>query len=125
MATGRQALAGQGHAAGPQAGLPPHPQRHHVGQEPAELSSIGRFKPKVHHEHTVLIGVRNLDAHEKEIVRESQVHVFTMKDIDRQGMASIAEQALQLGGSGYRGHSRLCSTWTSAIPQLHQESGRR
>jgi arginase len=70
-----------------------------LGQEPAELSNIGRFKPKVRHEHTVLIGVRNLDQREKELVRESHVHVFTMKDIDRQGMAAIAEQALQLAGS--------------------------
>jgi arginase len=70
-----------------------------LGQEPAELSSIGRFKPKVRHDHTVLIGVRNLDQREKELVRESHVHVFTMKDIDRQGMAAVAEQALQLAGS--------------------------
>src|SRR6478752_3441483 len=27
-----------------------------LGQEPAELAGIGRFKPKVRHEHTVLIG---------------------------------------------------------------------
>jgi arginase len=70
-----------------------------LGQEPAELASIGRFKPKVRHEHTVLLGVRNLDQREKELVRESRVHVFTMKDIDRQGIAAIAEQAIELAGS--------------------------
>ena len=42
--------------------------------------------------HTVLIGVRNLDEREKAAVRDSNVHVFTMKDIDRQGIAAVMEQ---------------------------------
>ena len=50
-------------------------------------SSIGGFSPKVLPAHTVLIGVRNLDEREKVAVRDSGVHVFTMKDIDRQGIA--------------------------------------
>ena len=65
--------------------------------------SNGRFKPKVRQDHTVLIGVRNLDRREKDLVRESRVHVFTMKDIDRQGMAAIVEQALQLAGADTAG----------------------
>jgi arginase len=69
-----------------------------LGSEPAELSRIGGFSPKVLPEHTVLIGIRNLDEREKEIVRDSRVHVFTMKDIDRSGIASVVEQALALAG---------------------------
>ena len=42
-----------------------------LGPEPAELSRIGGFSPKVAPEHTVLIGIRNLDEREKEIVRDS------------------------------------------------------
>jgi arginase len=74
-----------------------------LGSEPAELSRIGGFSPKVAPEHTVLIGIRNLDAREKEIVRASAAHVFTMKDIDRSGIASIVEQALALAGHGTGG----------------------
>jgi arginase len=70
-----------------------------LGPEPAELSRIGGFSPKVLPHHTVLIGIRNLDDREKEIVRGSGVHVFTMKDIDRAGIASVAEQALALAGA--------------------------
>jgi len=70
-----------------------------LGQEPAELANIGRFRPKVRHDHTVLVGVRNLDQREKDLVRESGVHVFTMKDIDRRGIAVIAEQAIELAGA--------------------------
>lgn len=74
-----------------------------LGPEPAELSRIGGFTPKVLPEHTVLIGIRNLDEREKEIVRESRVHVFTMKDIDRSGIASVVEEALAIAGKGTGG----------------------
>jgi arginase len=74
-----------------------------LGPEPAELSRIGGFSPKVLPEHTVLIGIRNLDEREKEIVRGSRVHVFTMKDIDRNGIASVVEQALALAGKDTSG----------------------
>jgi len=74
-----------------------------LGPEPSELSCIGGYSPKVSPEHTVLIGVRNLDASEKLRVRESRVHVFTRKDIDRAGIAAVAEQAIQLAGRGTDG----------------------
>ncbi|MGE5244364.1 MAG: arginase [Betaproteobacteria bacterium] len=74
-----------------------------LGPEPSELSRIGGWSPKVRPAHTVLIGVRNLDEREKEAVRTSHIHVFTMKDIDRQGIASIVEQAVELAGNGTAG----------------------
>jgi arginase len=74
-----------------------------LGPEPAELARIGGVTPKVLPEHTVLIGIRNLDEREKEIVRNSRVHVFTMKDIDRSGIASVIEQALAVAGNGTGG----------------------
>jgi arginase len=74
-----------------------------LGPEPTELSQIGGWSPKVLAANTVLIGLRNLDEREKVGVRDSHVHVFTMKDIDRQGIASIVEQAVKLAGSGTAG----------------------
>lgn len=74
-----------------------------LGSEPAELSRIGGFSPKVLPEHTVLIGIRNLDDREKEIVRDARVHVFTMKDIDRNGIAAVTEKALAIAGDGTAG----------------------
>jgi arginase len=65
-----------------------------LGPEPAELSSIGGISPTVLPQHTALVGVRNLDEREKVLVRDSGVHVFTMKDIDRLGVAAVAAQAL-------------------------------
>jgi arginase len=74
-----------------------------LGPEPAELARIAGFSPKVLPEHTVLIGIRNLDAREKELVRDSRVRVFTMTDIDRSGIASVVEQALSVAGHGTAG----------------------
>jgi len=74
-----------------------------LGSEPAELAKIGTFSPKVLPAHTVLVGIRNLDEREKVLVRDSGVHVFTMKDIDRQGIASVVEQAVSIAGHGTAG----------------------
>jgi arginase len=74
-----------------------------LGPEPSELARIGGFSPKVEPSRTVLIGLRNLDDRERVLVRESQVHVFTMKDIDRQGIASVVEQAIAIAGANSAG----------------------
>src|SRR5262245_60308942 len=73
-----------------------------LGQEPAELSSIGAV-PSVHSEHTVLVGIRNLDEKEKGQIRASGIHVFTMKDIDREGIAVVAKRALDITSAGTGG----------------------
>src|SRR5215203_486545 len=74
-----------------------------LGPEPAELSSIGGFSPTVLAKHTALVGVRNLDDREKELVRSSGVHVYTMKDIDRLGVAAMAAEALKVASDGTAG----------------------
>src|SRR5882762_7724599 len=66
-----------------------------LGREPLELASIGT-SPSVMPQNTVLVGIRNLDDREKEQIRASGVHVFTMKDIDRDGIAIVAERAIAL-----------------------------
>ena len=74
-----------------------------LGPEPSELSRIGGQSPKVRPENTVLIGIRNLDDREKQIVRDAGVRVFTMKDIDRAGIASVVERALGFASEGTTG----------------------
>jgi arginase len=73
-----------------------------LGNEPAELAAIGS-RPSVLPAHTVLVGIRNLDEKEKARIRESGVHVFTMKDIDRDGIATVAERAIALAADGTGG----------------------
>jgi len=73
-----------------------------LGREPLELASIGAV-PSVLPQHTVLVGIRNLDENEKGQIRAAGVHVFTMKDIDRQGIATVAERAIELASAGTGG----------------------
>jgi arginase len=73
-----------------------------LGNEPSELAAIGS-RPSVMPVNTVLVGIRNLDEKEKARIRESGVHVFTMKDIDRDGIAKIAERAIALAANGTGG----------------------
>lgn len=44
----------------------------------------------------VIIGSRDLDPGEKAFLREVGVNVFTMKEIDRLGLATVMEQAIEL-----------------------------
>jgi len=74
-----------------------------LGPEPAELSRIGQTSPKVQAAHTVLIGIRNLDDLEKQRIREAKVTVFTMKDIDRHGIAVVMKRALAIATKGTAG----------------------
>jgi arginase len=74
-----------------------------LGSEPSELAAIGRGTPKVRPETTVLIGVRNLDDLEKQRIRESRIHVFTMKDIDRDGIAAVMTRAIALASADTMG----------------------
>jgi arginase len=67
-----------------------------LGTGPSQLVDIGGFSPKIQPERCAVIGLRNLDEREKDLVRHSGVHAFTMKDIDRFGMAAIMEKALGL-----------------------------
>ncbi len=67
-----------------------------LGKGPPELVEIGEFSPKVDPARCAVIGLRNLDDREKEIVRQSGVHAFTMKDIDRRGIANVMEEALDV-----------------------------
>ena len=74
-----------------------------LGTGPIELSRFAGEAPAVLAEHTVLVGIRNLDEREKEIVRGSKVHVFTMKEIDRLGIAQVMERAIAIASHGTGG----------------------
>ena len=75
-----------------------------LGPDPRELATIGRRGPsRLDPDHVALIGIRSLDSQERTQVRDSGVTVFTMKEVDRLGMAAVATQALALAGEGTTG----------------------
>jgi len=83
-----------------------------MGLGPNELGNIFNFSPKIHSENCVLVGIRDVDAHEKENIRRAGVEVFTMRDIDERGMRSVMEEALRMAGRGTAGyHVSLDMDW--------------
>ena len=84
-----------------------------LGLGPKSLSDILGFSPKVAPENTVLIGVRDIDATEKENIRRAGVtEVYTMRDIDERGMRTVMEEALRAAGRGTAGyHVSLDMDW--------------
>jgi len=74
-----------------------------LGAEPAELAHFAGDGPAVLARHTVLVGIRNLDETEKKIVRASKVHVYTMKEVDRLGIAEVMARAIAIATRGTGG----------------------
>jgi arginase len=83
-----------------------------MGLGPPELANILNFSPKVSPENCVLVGVRDIDAIEKENIRKAGIEVFTMRDIDERGMRTVMEDALRMAGRGTAGyHISLDMDW--------------
>lgn len=66
-----------------------------MGKGCAELVNIGRPGAKLKPENVVLIGVRDLDVKEREVLRQSGIKVYTMRDIDEQGMSKVITSAME------------------------------
>jgi arginase len=74
-----------------------------IGRGPAELTNILGFAPKADPANVVLVGVRDVDAIERQCVRESGVTAFTMRDIDERGLREVMDRALAVAGDGTAG----------------------
>jgi arginase len=66
-----------------------------MGYGATELVELEGFKPKVEPQNISLVGIRDLDSHEKKLAKKSGVHVFTMRDIDERGMREVMSDALK------------------------------
>ena len=83
-----------------------------LGLGPPELANIFGFSPKAQPENCVLVGVRDIDAAEKENIRKTGIEVYTMRDIDERGMRTVIEEALRVAGRGTAGyHISLDMDW--------------
>ncbi len=66
------------------------------------LTQIGGFSPKISPERIVIFGARSLDSNpareidERRLLRQHNIHVFTMRQIDDLGLAQAASQAIAL-----------------------------
>jgi arginase len=74
-----------------------------LGLGPESLTQIFGFAPKMQPRNSVLIGARNLDERERGYVKDSGIHVFTMRDIDEQGMRTVMDKSLDFAAGDTAG----------------------
>lgn len=65
-----------------------------LGEGHKSLVNIGRSGPKILPGNVVMIGQRDLDPGERKRLKKSGITVFTMRDIDEQGISAVADKAL-------------------------------
>lgn len=59
------------------------------------LTEMGGYMSKVKPENIVIIGARDLDAEEKVFIKEHDIRVYTMHEIDRMGMTKVMGETIQ------------------------------
>ena len=74
-----------------------------IGRGPSELTELLGYAPKVEGKNVALVGIRDVDIREREIVRGSGVTAFTMRDIDERGLRNVMEQAIRIACDGTAG----------------------
>jgi arginase len=67
------------------------------------LTNIGGWSPKIHKETIVIVGARDLDRGEQELLHTHSIHVFTMSEIDQLGITEVMRQALTIAGQNNDG----------------------
>jgi arginase len=71
-----------------------------VGRGPASLVELGTRVPMVDPDKVAIVGARDLDRHERDLIRESGVRVFTMREVDELGIAETMRRALAIVNDG-------------------------
>ena len=79
------------------------PLAHLLGKGDTDLKNILGFHPKIDPKNVALIGIRDIDANERKIIKNSGIHAFTMREIDEHGMAAISRRALEIVNDGTAG----------------------
>jgi arginase len=74
-----------------------------TGRGPDPLLAIGSSSPAVAVENVSILGAREIDEAERELVRASGVRVFTMTEIDERGIGSCMDEALSRANAGTAG----------------------
>lgn len=74
-----------------------------TGRGHTSLTTLLETSPVLRERDVALVGIRDLDGLEREALKASGVHVFTMHDIDRRGMASVMEEAIVRVSTGNAG----------------------
>lgn len=73
------------------------------GRGHPSLTALLDKAPVLRERDIALVGIRDLDRTERAALKESGVHVFTMHDIDKRGMAAVMDEAVMRVCTGNAG----------------------
>lgn len=79
------------------------PLAHILGKGADELLKVAQNGSVLDPRNVVLVGVRDLDSKERQIIKESGIKVFTMKEIDIYGMSKVMQESIALATDGTAG----------------------
>jgi arginase len=71
-----------------------------LGDGAPELTQIFAGGAEIDPHCAVLIGARSLDRRERELVKKSGIHVFTMREIDERHVGALVSEAIEIASSG-------------------------
>jgi arginase len=74
-----------------------------LGQGDERLTQLLGFSPKVPAKRSALIGIRDLDLPEREIINKTGITPFTIRDVDHLGLGRVTDLALGAVGSDVSG----------------------
>ncbi|MDZ7343897.1 MAG: arginase, partial [candidate division KSB1 bacterium] len=63
-----------------------------VGLGNSGLVNLGRSGPKLKPQDVVLLGIRDLDAEERLLIKESGIGVYSMREVDELGIANVVRE---------------------------------
>ncbi len=74
-----------------------------LGKGESRLTALNGGRPALMSENVCIIGARDIDPEEKQLVKQSGVRVFTMSEIDERGIGACMEEALERATAGTAG----------------------
>jgi arginase len=74
-----------------------------MGYGEPSLVDLAGARPMVLPNNAAVIGLRDVDAAERAIIRDSGIGAFTMRDIDERGMSAVMEEAIRRASAGTAG----------------------
>ncbi|HEY2975025.1 MAG TPA: arginase [Pyrinomonadaceae bacterium] len=76
-----------------------------LGHGPPELTKVAGFTPKIDPALCVHVGARDIDLHERELVRKLGIRFLTMREIDERGMSACMDEAIEIASRANGGYA--------------------
>jgi arginase len=76
-----------------------------LGYGTPELTNVAGFSPKLDPSLCAHVGARDIDAGERELIRQLGIRFFTMREIDERGMAACMDEAIAIASSATGGYA--------------------